>query len=571
MKKYVTRFVVMTSLIILMTGLFVWLTRHDDAARLSYVPDPDWSDESIVSPKLYSHIIDYTMGPQGKLYLAWVENDPKTGISELKYFASSPDQDIESEGQIITENKRIKDLGLAVNQEMVHIFWVGKGESEKLDLLYTRLDRDGQLIEQNRLLKDYFESVSDLDVIVSGEDNYRLVWSEKVEEINQIKTMEVQTSGKIKIQPTQLTISDYDSLRPKIIEDDKGRYHLTWREGYNFYYQSFNDIGENLTIPTVIDRVGEDLVSMSVKNNKLYLVWNKRSSLVQKLDTSSVIEQVFRNSELYGTVIDLEDRENFEIKQLTRKNGLSFNQTMVIDDDNNINLVYIDTYQNYLALTHKVYSADFEEVSKKARRIYPDQIVGSTPQLFKDPGHGLHLFWIESDLEVGNLHYANTINPAGVSPLALIGINENDIGVSSFMSIVYIISFPIFNLIFLLHIAILIILTLIVVKLKKLLVKKTQFAEYIKNPYFCPGLICLSHTIIYFIIGKGNWFFSPYMPDLSQLSFILIISTVACAGYIRWSRFSYEETYRRAGMLALVWLYWVNMINLIFYLPFMNY
>ncbi|MCK4258146.1 MAG: hypothetical protein KAX49_04165 [Halanaerobiales bacterium] len=574
MRRFFVSFIFITLTIVFISGFYVWLSNKNQVPVLTYVPDPEWSEEHVISPYITSHKFDSLVDEKGNLHTIRVEHDPKTGTAYLLHSVTDYAGKIISEPKTIISYKWIPAISLTINDNKLHIFCIGQGDLNTKELVYINLDLTGEILDQNIVLTGEFNSVEDLITVQSKDGEFMLVWIDMINNKYQLKTLVVNLVGKAVEQPVQVTSSNYNSRRPNLILDEKGRYHLTWREekpnSYTFSYQLLTNGGEPVSSPRVIDEIDLGAVSMATKGDSLYLVWSKIMPLATAPDRTSILEYAFPNYELFGAVLDLENPlEPIHIQRLTEKNGPSSDQTIVVDSKGQLNLVYVDGYHNKLALTHQIYIDDFNNLTKATRRLYPDQITGSKTKLIKDPNKGLHLVWLESDTYGGNIYYANTVQPKKVSILQVIGINATSFSSSFIMSMFYIFSMPIFSILFFLQMVSIILLTLGIMGITKIS-HKTKLGYFLTNPYVAISLICLIHCSIYLVIGKMIWILWPVVSAPNQLWFIFILASIAIFAFIKINELR-KITFTETATVAFIWIYWLNMINLFFNIPFINF
>ena len=569
-KEYVWRFLFLTLVLMVISFGYIWFKEKDAAPVLSYVPDPYWSKPHVVSPQFNTYLVKTDVDEQDNMHMVWVNFDPLMAIGHIMYSIADAKGNVIFPPKSIVESGEIDDLTITVQNGQIQVFWLGKGKTSRVDLNYIAFDHTGQIRSQSTVLADAFvpETVEDLKAVKAADNSFLLVWAEPVRGLAQIKTLAVDADGKALGVPMQVTSSDsFECRKPNLLADSKGRFHLSWRmENYPFelYYMQLDQTGKKLTQPLFIDRVSLNPVSMALVGDNLYLVWNKIVQQVKGINFFSVIEKTFRNYELFGTLINTEQvPTKADIKRLTYKNGPSFDQALVADREGKIHLVYIDTYGQYLALTHQIFQDNFTE-QKGPRRLYPDQITGVKTVLHCSPTGVLHTIWMEGS----KLLIANTKEPAKPSPLGIIGINTSKLGVSLFMSLAYVLAIPVFNITVFLHALILAILMLIYRWLYRRFEWK-KYAPWTGNPVLGTAILCAILVAIYLLAGQMYFLLWPVF-QAKQLGFVYVLTTLATLVYLYWNKFERGEFNYILGV-ALIWVFWLNMVNLTFNLPFINF
>lgn len=586
LKKYLISLGITTCLIILLTGFYIGLTNQSKIATLDYLPDGDWSKSSPLLSEVKPTLYDLTIDQTGMIHITYVEYNPQKMVSEMRYLAVDDRGKVVQRSPIIVSNKKLSQLTLEVYDDVAHVFWVGQGNGAKLDLFCTRLDLLGNKIETTTILQNEFALVQELVSTVSANGNFFFAWIDQQGERRQVKSLYLPDIFVVDKQP-QLVVENF-CLHLILESDFTEGYHLTWVEkkpkskneqaSHDLYYQNFDSVGAKKFEALYIDRISPAPVGLAVDQEKVYLTWNKVVPIVVSAD-SSAIERLYPNYIIFGTVIDQTNSvQEIKIKRLTKHRGPSINQSIVADTSGQIHLVYIDTFYAEMGLTHQIYSPGFAEESKHPTRLYPDHRI--YPQLdlakdidktflLKDPGAGIHLCWLDSGLEMSSLYHANTVNPEGLIPLQLVGINRHQLGINLLMSLGYILFFPFVNIFFFTHIFALAILTAILAFVLLNVKYQSKLYRLLKNPYCGTILICLIHQLFYKGLGISQYLFWPLPPNGNQMWFVYLLVTIVTLIFIGINRQKDGAFY--SGMYVFYWLYWLNMSNLVFLLPQINF
>ncbi|MCK4258452.1 MAG: hypothetical protein KAX49_05710 [Halanaerobiales bacterium] len=225
------------------------------------------------------------------------------------------------------------------------------------------------MLSQKIVFTDEFSNVDDLRAVFSPEGNFMLVWTDQIGKNRQVKTMLVSSSGEEVTKPVQLTQSESNNYNPNLAIDQKQRWHLVWREedrkDFKLYYQQFNHLGEIDSSPIFIDAVNTGSASLLIREDNLYMVWNKgKMSLRDK------------SNNLFGTVINLQETlDDIEILQLTNEHGhYYYHPSIAMDSLGEIHLIYQYNLKSYGSLVDRTYLGDFSNQKKKADWIYPEPI-----------------------------------------------------------------------------------------------------------------------------------------------------------------------------------------------------
>lgn len=569
MRKYVFRFFMLTLAIIVVTGCYIWLTDMRSVSTLAYVPDPTWSQSHTISPHFNTLIFKTAVDGRGNVHMAWINYNSDTGMGSLVHSVANPSGKVIHKPKSVTESAKFGEIAMTIEQDTVSIFYATQGKTDRLDLNYISLDTSGTVLAKQTVLANAFgsDTLEDLKSVREPNGGFLLVWGDELNGGVQLQSLAVDAEGKALGQPVQLTSSELECRQPNLLVDQKGRYHLTWYENTrpsSAYYAQLDGMGKFVTKPLYLGRVSLQPIAIAVVDDNLYLVWNQIMKQVQGINFQSIIEKTFRNYEILGVRLNLNQLpETVEPNRLTSKNGPSFDQAIIADNKGQIQMVYVDTYTKALALTHQVYTGNFE-VQKEARRIYPDQLTGIRTTLMADQAGGIHLIWLES----GKIHYANTIKHRITSPLQVIGINENTFGVSLFMSLVYILCMPIFGMLLCMHV----VLILILMFLYKWLYKRFKLKQklgLLGDRYFVTALFSLIFIAFYIVFVSLSAILWPAF-NVGQVWFIFLVATLGVIAYLFWNKFEQGEI-GQFSAATLIWIYWLIMVNSMFHIPFLNF
>lgn len=600
MKRQAVTWILCTLFVLVTTGIYVWLTHSKDVATLSYVPDPNWSRRFTIKANLQDDTYMAGMDSQCNLHTVWINYDYLNQTTNLIHSVTHPKGNIRVKAHPVAVAAQIQTFSMAVTHDAIHLFWVGSQSTGYGDLNYTRLSLDGTVQERSRVLREEFDDARELQAVVSSAGGFLLAWSDQVEPWIQIKTFAFDPSNVDSTQkPTQLTTAPYDAYGPKLIADLKGRFHLTWKErsgrkqvggiladrkyhcvervvpilggsAYSLMYQQLTARGEGVGESVFVDEVYLNTVAMAVLGDDVYLTWIKRIAR-ENATTPTIIESSFPNYGIFGSKMSVSHPVSpSEVFQLSQQKGPAFDQGLVAEPNGALHLVYVDTYTEHLALTHTVFDGDFSTLQKKSRRIFPDQMVSLRTTLLSDPVGKLHLLWMQSDPYSGTLYYANTVHPRPVTPLNVVGINMDQSKVSLFMSLIFTLTLPIYSIFIYLHLFYITCITLIFTGCKYW-TKKWRWNTLFSNPWIVIPMICIVHVLLYLGLDRADWLIWPTHPTGGgQIWFSVILATLTTVGYILFGDLKKNKMIQ-LGFVALLWLFWLQVSNLVFQLPLVNF
>ncbi len=592
MKRYFSILGIVTLSLILAAGCYMWLLNREQATALGFVPDEDWSKSFAVLPEIGLGIYDAALDKEGKLHMVYVDFDREEMIGKILYTGG-----IDQKGRanisnkVIVEKERLSRSTITIIEDKIYIFWLGQGDFEKYDLNVTTLDLNGHILEERKLLTDEFGQVKDLVSKAANTGKIMLVWTNLINDnVQQIKQVIINSSDIVVGKPIQISSSEGIATQPKIETDKYGHFHVIWKmeekslqdsvstSDYFLCYQSFDQSGQALLEdPMIIDNIAPTEIGIAVNDDKLYFTWNKIVQIADK-PGGSTLEKLFPNYMIYGTVLNLNEPESdYKIVRLTHQRGPTFNLDLAVDTGGLVHLLYIDAYIDELALTHEIYEDGFAGQIKAPRRLYPGQNLVPDVNLlngiyrtflFADSAkdRGIYCAWLDSDSAGYHIYYANTMNPTQISPLEVIGINRSFMGINVFMSLGFILGMPFVNMIGFLHLVFLVFISAFFIIIQNIL-RKTKFGTILNNPYIGWLLIAGIHFILQY--KRLYTFFWPAHLTFSQQLFSFILATIGVLIFITLNRQKKGLYY--AGINAVYWIYWMNVIGLMFILAQVNY
>lgn len=585
--KYPTTFAIFTVALMLITGVFIYITRFEEAATMSHVPDPDWSRPRVVTPSLNTiNAKKFAVDAGGRGYVFWGVLNSDGERPELQY------QIVGSNGKVVQKPQRILngigswEFAVTIQQERIHLFWMGQGTGEKLDLHYSQFDLQGTLLEDQIVKDNLFLGPNDLQVAGAPNGQFMLTWldqeDKRVQGAHNLQTLLIKADGTASGNPYEVASFDNDNYLPNIVADAKGRFHLAWIQELRgksklfttreIYYQGFDSEGVAIAKPQFIDETAPDRVGIAVKDDTVYLAWNKVVYVTQK-QRKQAADTIFDNFVIFGGALDVNHPETLlQSKRLTPEIGPFFDQNLIIDAQGQIQMVFVAQYRNFIALTHSIYDENLEMI-KQPKRVYPEQRLdnlGVTASIFPDTEKGIHVFW-EDGSSHGKMfyYYANTKQHRQVSPLQVIGLNTNNLIISSVVSLGYTFIMPFINVIFNLIFFAVFFVALCWRGVAEAL-KRLGIHWALENPYVGPTITVIGLLTIYSKVGMWPAFFTSHNPTGLDTAFLMITATVACALYL-WINRTKEGTLTVCIATATLWAFWVNMMSQVFTLPGWNY
>lgn len=586
MKKALILYCVFSFLIVIVTGTYIYMINRPHLETIAHIQDTGWSRWHPILPTTNpTGIYEGGLDGLGHFHFSMVEYNKDKAVGELFHAVLNVEGKLIQKPKVILENPRLFDIAMLVQNDHVHMFWVGLGTTGRLEMFYSVFDLDGNMLTQKVVVsgvREDFERTEGLKATFTGE-NFLVVWVSSMEG-KQLRGIRVQADGTASGEIIAISESHYPVIKPALIADESGQCHAVWLErrysddntsgSYDLVYRRLDADGQPLAHPVVLERAASNPLSVAVGNERLYITWAKAQPISFK-DVNS-LDELLPKYNLYGLGIALtEPISSGEVIRLTEQRGPSFHQSIVLDHQGFLHLVYYDLDQEELILTHEILSPDLRSEVKAPSRIYPDvPILYETGQirlkygtiLVLDPVKGVHLAWLNSSSKKGStFYYANSCKPAGISPLAVVGLDQNHLFTSTIMSLFYVLGIPWTNVIF--FTLVFVMLMVAILALLVWLVRKKSWSKWINNPYLLTVVIAGLHT---WIIDSVNWqkaFFWPTQPDLNQIGFVYGAATVMALVYLVLNSRSKFQSITLAGITAFFWVYWVNVITLMFYIP----
>lgn len=585
--QYPKTFAIFTAALVLIAGAFICFLRADQAADLSYIPDADWSKPRVVTPSLNtSYSREFVVNEAGQGFSFWGGLSSAGDQPELRFQILDSKGRVRQKPRTLIQGVGSWEFAVAVQKEMIHLFWLAQGAGDRLDLHHSRYDLEGKLLGDSTLITDLFVKPQDLQAAGAPDGKFMLAWmdqeSHRVRDYQNLQVLCLGADGQILLEPHEIADREHNNYLPNLIADAAGRFHLTWIQEVkvdpgifvkrNIYYQSFTSEGTAFGEPRWIDEATADRVGMAVNGDTVYLAWNKVVAKAKK-EQKQLVDTFFENTAVFGGKLNvLQPEEPVQAKMLTSASGPFFDQNLAVDAAGQVHLVFVAQYHDYMALTHAVYDEDLANI-KKPKRIYPEQRLdnlGVTASIFPDPVKGIHLFW-EDGSSSGKLYYyyANTVRDGRISPIQVVGLNTNNFVVSSVVSLGYIFIMPFVNLIFNLIFFAIFFVGLCWRGIGEIF-HRLKIDWVMENPYLGPVITIIGFMVFYSRIGMWSSLFTPYHPNLPETVFVLITALAACGLYL-WLNKTQRGTLSVCIATATLWAFWVSMMIQIFALPGVNY
>lgn len=574
--RYVKLFMIITAVLAVGSGLFVWLSHVGEVATLSYVPDPEWSKRSLILPYIeaeeYRAVIDH----QRNLHLIWLNYNQDIHAVSLMHMAVNNKGKSLVKPHEVLRTQDIDDYSLTVLQGSLAVLWDGQGDGEQRDLNYLELSVQGEVVAQRKILTGELSDLHNLQAVILPSGDLLAVWADRLEAGSQIQTLVLDDSGLARARPGTLSLPA-DGIYPKLALGPSGQIHLTWQQemeySYGLYYLQLTDDGRPKTQSLFVDEIDLNFVSMAATAERVFIAWSRRMPKPIR-EKQSIIEKSFPNYVIFGTTFELAQpvRKN-EAVQLTDVIGPAFDQNLVVDKNGQVDMLYVDTYGDTLGLTQQNFGKDFTDVRKASRRLYPDQRVVLQTVLLADPEKGMHLVWMQSDMYSGVIYYANNIYGQWVNPLQVIGLNGAQQGISALMSLGYILGVSFYSLFMHLHLLLLAILGAVLKGLLYLFRGKPA-GNLLGDRFVVPLLLAGVTTALYLTVGKligvSHWIIWPELYNPEQVWFILLLATIGTAYYIIKGKIKHNEV-MKLTIAVMLWFYWIHLINFVFNLSVVNF
>lgn len=567
MKKFLSM-VVLTVLIIVITGVYVLFTRTGDREALTYLPNPDWSLSQNIA-KASTEMYDCTVDEKGVYHAVWVDEDGEQQEYNIQYAHVEP-TGIKTQPLRILTHEYIQDIQLDLEGDHLRVFWIGRGSGDLLDLFLSEFDRKGVLVDQRVIITNEFFKTRDLDIAQLSNGNYLAVWTDRVNSTLQVKSLAIDLKASER-KAVQLTDQTGHSQSPRLLADGNDC-HLVWstlitETNAELFYSKLSTDAHLNQRPLRIDQGIINAPTLILQDQKLYLVWEKLLS-----------EETGQCIHIVGTVLDLESSNpTITVTQLSEPNTLNFAPSLILDTSNQLHLVYGKSKDGHNSLVHKVYSADLSQVIKKANWIIsqPQAVIGT--YLMKDAKQNLYLSWVEAfSQQEKYIHYANSIQKYKNSPLQVIGITARHPLVNVFASIGYItalvfIDIRVLIVIFITY-EVLVVILLLYYAIHRLLLftKWNRFTEKLYVPTIIIMVVALLFLLLCLHAVKNDFFKWPLEMIKEHGTFVIGLSTLFLLIYSEFNRFRQKEI-MYSLFLVYLWVFWVWVILITMLLPHLNY
>lgn len=562
--KFLGTFLLISVLLVIATGFYSWIEKSDDIDTLTYLPDQDWAVNNSI-PQIHSLISDCDIDNEANLHAVWTEYNSQTTLMKLEHIVINSQGKIIEQPKILLENKQIQQIAVEIVQDQLHIFWIGKSGSQKMDLYYTRTDLAGQIQEQKTVLKNQFHNnVTELHLASLTED-FMLSWVAKEDLYSQVYTLLVNSDIQVKQKPINRSIMPVNSRNLNLVSDQLQQYHLIWQHELSnqvslLYYQGFDREGQVLTAPRLLaqGQIGENTLTTS--NRKLYLAWEQR--IIDKTEFSLI----------YGTILHL-DHPNIESQtyQLTDQDDFATNPSLAVDTTGQIYLSY--TEKKYHKLAYQIFTDNLVPVMDTPRWIFPEEIFPTKTQLVADSKGQIHFYWLNTKGD-RSLHYTNNIHSSKITPLEIIGLPRLNFIQRLWQNLLYIFTAPLLDLsifiVFFTNAVSIMFITYILMNIHFYLKNEKQIRILEKNLSLVTFIICFIQIGVSALTLRVLKHPVLLQHLKEHLMFIIIASLVANFVYIGINKIKKSEP-MFGGAVSLAWLYWVIIIIMTLNLPFMNY
>lgn len=585
MQRVLGNFVIFSLMIVLIAGVYIWLVNHRQVGSLDYIQDMEWAEWHSISPKIQSTgIYDGMVDKHGHIHLLWLEYNKEIQAGQLFHTEVNTSGTVLQEAEVILTNQRLSDVSLIFHHGNMHLFWIGGGEDHRLDLMYTRFDHDGHKLMEQQVLAGAFTKVEDLQATISPTGEYMLTWVDEVDGVKQVQAIWLAADTKPKVEPQQITWAEHGSFRPNLIADTRGSYHLVWLEKYppvknlaikdynmyNLYYQTFDATGQPTHVPQMLDNVVLNLPQLAITHDRLYITWNK--VLPYQKQTLTSFEQLLPKYRIFGLEVQLSDPvHQGSVVDLTGE-GVAFYQSLALDSVGQLHMVYYRLINDQIFLTQETYTKGFGRV-KPSTRLFPNhEILFSEGQielkygtlLLPDPTKGVHLIWFNSSSTEGDhYYYSNTTRPATISPLQVIGIDKQRMIESIVMGLFYALGLAILGVfgntwVF----------TAVAAGLMFWLIRlgqKVPQLSRLNNPYLATVILCLLNFLFTLLHLQDSYYWQLYT-GWRYLGAIFIIVSMVTAIFVYVNKANTKPVVL-AGFTSLFWIYWLNVVSLVFAIP----
>lgn len=563
-KKGLFPFILISVFVVLLTGVYSWLIKVDNLDKLAYLHNPDWS-EHYSFPQITSTYNTLQVDNKENLHIVWLDHIQQTSLISLKHMVANSLGEMIHKPKTILKNKRLQQVSAEISNNELHIFWIGQGDFQKMDLNYSRVDLTGQIIEQKKILTDQFShNTTDLK-LTSVANNFMIGWIEKEDSHLQAKYLLLDFSGQIIKGPIALSNPNYNSSHLSLIHDQKQQFHFLWTtktysKDSKLYYQSIDHKGDPISAPRLLDQGLIQLNAMTYYKNKLYLTWTK-----------AIHNQVGFKT-IYGTIMDLEKPEQgLKINNLIKPESYATSPSLAINSSGHIYLTYIEQRPNSSSsIAYQIFDDNFVPIKEKSKWVFPKNLYAQESHLVADLKGNLHLYWFDSL----SLQYTNNIHTSKITPLEIIGLPRINFSNGLIQNIIMIFGAPFIDLIIaiilIVNVILLGIVSYVLARFQKYMMLNKKIDPFKNNLYLVTSLICLIQIGIASVILPAIEYTMLEKTLIDHFWFIIPICLTCNILYIAINRLRKEEFIFGTGV-SIAWLYWILLAVKTLNLPIVNF
>lgn len=561
-----TTFLLISILVVGLTGVYSWITKIDHIDTLTHIHSTDWAEHYSFS-QITSHQSNYLIDSEENLHVIWTEYDQQSNLIHLKHLIANSRGETIHPPKIILKNKHIQQIASEFINDEIHIFWIGQGDLQKIDLNYTQVDLNSQIKAHKVILTDLFDhSVKELK-LTSTVDNFMLSWIEKERSFLQVKSLLINSSGEIKNGPITLSTPKYNSSHLNLVCDQTQQFHLLWREERSsktshLYYQRIDQEGHAISTPRLLDQGQIGLNTITYANEKLYLAWGK------------TIKDQTKVSLIYGTIIDLKRPEQeLKISELSKPKGSATNPSLAQDSSGQIYLTYIQKKLRNTSIAYQIFNDQFDPVIDRPKWMFSKKLYPTEMHLLTDSKGNLHLYWFDT-MNDKSLQYTNNIHITKITPYEIIGLPRLNFKEGLWRSAIMIFGAPILDFpiyfVFFANIVSIGFVAYVLGRFQSYMRVNKKIELFKDNLYLATTVICIVQIGVASLIFRvlNHTLLINYLKE--HFLFIIPLCLTCNLLYIAINRLRKEELLFGAAV-SIAWLYWIIIVFKTLNLPFINY
>ncbi len=560
-------FFLVSFLIVATFSFSIWWQNRDNKETLAHVGDPDWSSPVELTDTAYSGKYDYTIFSEN-FVTAYLQRDRKSKEETLFLQSHNFKGETLDKKNFITAGS-LNNFSLhQIDDDIILFAITGERDSEQ-SLKYFRINQSFEIVEE-RVIIDNLSYANGLKSIREKNDFYLAYFADR-------------------------------------------------EKSYVIELVKYNLKEDNYKKKTVIDKAEDNSRSLNLRYPDLSLHNNNIVLAFLRQDPGMVFSGSKDKNNQHNIAMQFFDKElnqQSNIKSLTRARFENkYSQPRLISEDNDIHVFFqkYDVKGENLYLQHLKYDLQMDKVSEEKRagtktRVSPDytrkgdkyyfvyreferassflyldevdqiDLSGRGDRLFsqfnlsKNPKifsteEGEHLLWIENDENQPGLYYSNNIYGRDIGFMEIVGLHSSRKGSSLLSLPIYFLGTPFLSVFRNFHLVFFTGLIVALIYFPAVKFRWEKIKNLFDNIYISFSLTFVILLFLLYFASNISYLFFPKTPDGVYIPYIFASAFVGVMALLTQAVTDDELNPLIAVSGTILWIYWINMANLVIFAP----